>query len=124
MDLNKLLLREFEVDFDVLVQMPINSQISIFHKLNPDIDSLFIQMESLNENAFTSVVSHLALRARDKRNQAVRRGATDKNDIDWMSAALLEHTYNSILSGDDSVAEHVSKRLMGWMRGMEMIDLD
>lgn len=123
MNLTQLLANEFDSDFEVLLTLPVNSQIIIFKKINPDIDSLFIQGESLNEIAFNSIVSHLAQKAKDRRNQAIRRGATDKTDIDWMSAALLEHTYNSILSGDESVVLHISRKLSGWMQGIEMIDL-
>ena len=81
-------------------------------------------MDSLSEATFTSVVSALAQRAKEGRNQALRQGALDKTDNNWMSAALLEHTYNSILGGDKSAAQHISKKLMGWMNGMEMICMD
>jgi len=123
-NLAQLLAIEFDDDFKVLLSLPVSDQLTIFRKINPDINCLFVQADSLSEITFTSIVSHLAQRAKDRRNQAIRRGADDKRDIDWMSAALLEHTYNSILSKDISVTQHVSKKLMGWMQGMEMIDLN
>lgn len=119
MDLNTFLLQEFDADFDILAKLPIKSQITIFKKINPDIDCLFKQMESLSQATLLSIVSSLAQTAKDNRNQALRQGALDKTDINWMSSALLEHTYNSILSGDITTAQHISKKLMGWMNAIE-----
>jgi hypothetical protein len=123
MNLAQLLANEFDSDFKVLQSLPMNFQISIFRTINPVIDNLFNQGESLSENVFTSVVKDLAQKSKDKRNQAIRGGATVKADINWMSAALVEHTCNSILSGDASVVLHISRKLSGWMQGIELIDL-
>jgi len=118
------LLSEFDADFDALLGLPFQSQVIIFKTIDPYINSLLRQMETLSEETLTSVVVGLATRAKDRRNQALRQGAIDKTNTDWMSAALLEHFYNGILSFDKNAAQHIGKKLMGWMHGMDMIDLD
>jgi hypothetical protein len=93
--------------------------------LKPEIDSFFAQFEKLNDNEklTTALLTNLSQRAKEKRNQAVRQGALDKTNINWLSAALLEHLYNSILSGDNSAIQHIGGSINGWMQGMDMIDL-
>jgi hypothetical protein len=125
MNLINLLLSEFDADFSVLHNLSVDSQIKIYRMLKPEIDSFFAQFEKLNDNEklTTALLTNLSQRAKEKRNQAVRQGALDKTNINWLSAALLEHLYNSILSGDNSAIQHIGGSINGWMQGMDMIDL-
>ncbi len=125
MNLINLLLSEFDADFSVLHNLSVDSQIKIYRMLKPEIDSFFAQFEKLNDNEklTTALLTNLSQRAKEKRNQAVRQGAIDKTNINWLSAALLEHLYNSILSGDNSAIQHIGGSINGWMQGMDMIDL-
>jgi hypothetical protein len=119
MNMLELLVSEFESDLQILFSLQIDRQIEIFNTLNPKVDTLFTQMESLDEEALIKFIVIQVNIAKEKRNQAIRQGATDKTDSNWMSAAMLEHIYNSILSGDEKTVMHISKRLMKWMRDVE-----
>ena len=91
--------------------------------MDPKINLLFSQMESLSEEDFINYVMHATSIEKDNRNEAIRRSAQYKSDTNWMTSSLLEYTYNSILSNDESIVSHVSKRLMKWMRDMEDLNL-
>ena len=123
MDSNQTLVSNFESDLLVLFGMPIRNQNIVFRNIDPKINLLFSQMESLSEEDFINYVMHATSIEKDNRNEAIRRSAQYKSDTNWMTASLLEYTYNSILSNDESIVSHVSKRLMKWMRDMEDLNL-
>ena len=125
MNLINLLLSEFDGDFATLHNLSVDSQIKIYRILKPEINSFFVQLEALNddEKLTTALLTNLSQKAKEKRNQAVRQGAKDKTDINWLSAALLEHLYNSVLSGENFAIQHIGGSINGWMQGMDMIDL-
>ncbi len=119
MNMLELLVSEFESDLQVLFSLRIDKQKEVFNTINPKVDTLFTQMECLTEEDLNKFILIQVNIAKEKRNQAIRQGATDKTDTNWMSAAMLEHIYNSILSGDEKTVTHISKRLMKWMRDIE-----
>jgi len=125
MNLINLLLSEFDGDFVTLHNLSVDSQIKIYRILKPEINSFFVQLEALNddEKLTSALLTNLSQKAKEKRNQAVRQGAKDKTDINWLSAALLEHLYNSVLSGENFAIQHIGGSINGWMQGMDMIDL-
>ena len=124
MNLINLLLSEFDGDFAVLHNLSNDSQIEIYRTLKPEINSFFVRLEALNddEELITTLLSNLSQRAKEKRNQAVRRGAKDKTDINWLSAALLEHLYNSVLSGDNSAIQHIGGSVNEWSKKISTIE--
>ena len=107
------LFTSFNDDFLVLQNLPVNTQIEIYRILKTEINSFSNQLENINyDEALTKIIlTNLSQSAKEKRNQAVRRGAINKKDVNWLSAALLEHTYNSMLSEVNSAIQHINGKI-------------
>jgi len=124
MNLINLLISEFNDDFLVLQNLPVNTQIEIYRILKTEINSFSNQLENINyDEALTKIIlTNLSQSAKEKRNQAVRRGAINKKDVNWLSAALLEHTYNSMLSEVNSAIQHINGKINDWMQDISITE--
>lgn len=93
--------------------LSLGDQLDIAHEVLFGIEGAVREIAGGKDKA--TVMRHYAAAAKDMRQDAIRRGASDYSNPDWAAAALLESWFLSNMMGNRTF-QRIDEPVMAWAR--------